>query len=56
MKRLLRLSGLIWTACSAGWLVLGYITGLDIAYIVGVGCLAAAALFYNMGGDYNDGD
>ena len=52
MKRLLRMGSLIWTACSAGWFVLGYVTGLTQAYMTGVGCLAVAALFYNMGGDY----
>jgi hypothetical protein len=54
MNNILRVGGLIWTACGAAWLVLGYITQIETAYIVGVGCLAAAALFYNMGGDYND--
>jgi hypothetical protein len=56
MNNILRVGGLIWTACGAAWLVLGYITQVETAYIVGVGCLAAAALFSHMGSTYNDGD
>ena len=54
MTRLLRRSGLIWTACAAGWLVLGYITGLASAYLVGVGCLTMAVRFYNMASAYKE--
>jgi hypothetical protein len=28
----------MWTASSAGWLVLGYATGVDAAYYTSAGC------------------
>jgi hypothetical protein len=35
----------IWTACSAGWFVIAYITQVDVAWIVGIGCILVAYLW-----------
>jgi len=43
------LGSYIWTACSAGWLVIGYVTGVEMAYAVGVGCGCMSALFLYCG-------
>lgn len=45
MKTIFKYGSYIWTACGAGWLVIGLATGVVEGYVVGVGCLAMAGLF-----------
>lgn len=40
------LGTMAWTACSAGWLVLGIVTGLPEAYATAIGCAGCAALWH----------
>jgi hypothetical protein len=48
MKRVLTSGAYIWTACGAGWIVIGGVTGIDIAIGVGIGCVAMAGAFLIM--------
>ncbi len=45
MNKIFRSGAYVWTASSAGWTVLWGVTGVDMAGVVAVGCLAMAGLF-----------
>ena len=45
MRRVFRYGSYVWTASGAGWLVLGVVTGVEMAYVVGLGCCACAGLW-----------
>lgn len=44
-----KIGGLIWTGCAASWLVLGITFDIPSAFVVGLGCIAAACAFNWMG-------
>lgn len=45
MKKLTKWGSYVWTASSAGWIVLGYVTQVPEAYAVGIGCAAMGGLW-----------
>jgi hypothetical protein len=49
MSAFFKYGSFIWTASGAGWLVLGVVTGLVEAYVVGLGCCACAGLWLIVG-------
>lgn len=42
----LRFGTYIWTAASAGWFVIGYVTSLDQAYLASILCGGMAVIYY----------
>lgn len=44
----------MWTASSAGWAVLAYLTGVEAAAMVSGGCAAAAVIWYLFIQEYYD--
>jgi len=41
----LKIGSYIWTASGAGWISIGLITGVELSYLVGLGCLIMAYIF-----------
>lgn len=38
----------MWTASSAGWLVLGYVTGVELALVCGLACGLMACIWHGI--------
>jgi len=50
MTRLWRYGSYVWTSAAAGWFVLGYVTGLEVCYVVGLACCGTAFVWLSLAG------